>query len=274
MRIVGIILIGAFLLGAQTIQAGFKFSGASARAIGMGGAYTAVSDDASALYYNPAGLSQLTHREGMFMHAKKFDILDLDFIGIASSKLGISYIAYSTKLQSKEYGETQMREAAFGLSIVRKIYPKIALGATLKSMVMESVKGNDRGFGMDLGVIYRYREHIRLGVSCLNGGAKIRNEEVPVQVAAGIAYEVPNRPIMVVLDIFSKEDYGTNGTIGYRLGAEMALKEVVGLRAGLNDGNLTWGAGINQPNWGFDGAYMHNRNLDLSEYYFSAKLRF
>ncbi|MHB9030753.1 MAG: OmpP1/FadL family transporter [Candidatus Latescibacterota bacterium] len=38
-------------------------AGVGARAMGMGGAYTAVSDDASAIYYNPAGLAQVRRFE-------------------------------------------------------------------------------------------------------------------------------------------------------------------------------------------------------------------
>jgi len=41
-----------------------QLRGIGARAIAMGGAYTAVADDASAVYYNPAGLAQL--RENHF----------------------------------------------------------------------------------------------------------------------------------------------------------------------------------------------------------------
>ncbi|HAV43196.1 TPA: hypothetical protein DCX15_04200, partial [bacterium] len=77
------------------------------------------------------------------------------------------------------------------------------------------------------------------------------------------------------VDVFNKEKYGTeSGAIGYRLGTEMKLKQVLGLRVGLNDGHLTWGAGIDQERWGFDGAYIHHGNLDLPAYYFSTKLKF
>ena len=42
------------------------------RAIGMGGAFTAVADDATAPYWNPAGLVYLPYREAVAMHAEKF----------------------------------------------------------------------------------------------------------------------------------------------------------------------------------------------------------
>ena len=42
------------------------------RAIGMGGAFTAVTDDATAPYWNPAGMVYLPYREVVLMHAEKF----------------------------------------------------------------------------------------------------------------------------------------------------------------------------------------------------------
>ncbi len=43
-----------------------------ARAIGMGGAFSALCDDASAAHWNPAGLVYLPYREVMFQHAEEF----------------------------------------------------------------------------------------------------------------------------------------------------------------------------------------------------------
>ena len=37
--------------------------GVGARAVGMGGAYTGISDDYTAMYWNPAGLGQMKRRE-------------------------------------------------------------------------------------------------------------------------------------------------------------------------------------------------------------------
>ena len=53
-----------------------------ARAIGMGGSFTAVSDDATASYWNPAGMVYLPYREVIFQHAEKFgSLLNHDYLG-------------------------------------------------------------------------------------------------------------------------------------------------------------------------------------------------
>lgn len=62
---VGIFLL--CLLYPQNAEATFvEALGLGARAMAMGSAYTAVADDLSAVYYNPAGLSQLNKHEIMF----------------------------------------------------------------------------------------------------------------------------------------------------------------------------------------------------------------
>lgn len=74
-----------------------------ARAIGLGGAFTAVSDDATAPYWNPAGMVYLPYREVMFMHAEKF-----------GSLLNQDYLSAVLPLGGKDG-----RKAALGLTVLR-----------------------------------------------------------------------------------------------------------------------------------------------------------
>lgn len=54
-----------------------------ARAVGMGGAFTAVSDDATAPHWNPAGLVYLPYREAFLQHAEQFgSLVNHDFGGV------------------------------------------------------------------------------------------------------------------------------------------------------------------------------------------------
>ncbi|MBI4802130.1 MAG: PorV/PorQ family protein [Elusimicrobia bacterium] len=69
-----------------TTGAGFLNLGMGARPIAMGGAYSAVADDASAVYWNPAGLVRSEGASFMFMHASYLSGISFDYLSFASSK--------------------------------------------------------------------------------------------------------------------------------------------------------------------------------------------
>ncbi|MBN1434634.1 UPF0164 family protein [Candidatus Fermentibacterales bacterium] len=50
----------------------FLYVGAGGRALGMGSAFVAVADDASAAYWNPAGVCTRTGQSAQFMHSERF----------------------------------------------------------------------------------------------------------------------------------------------------------------------------------------------------------
>ena len=69
----------------ETASAFLKL-GAGARAAGMGDAYVAVADDATAGYWNPAGLAQVEGKQGTFMFLRpmaEVEDLAMSYIGIA-----------------------------------------------------------------------------------------------------------------------------------------------------------------------------------------------
>lgn len=75
----------ALSAGASDKYAGeFLRVGAGARALGMGGAFLAVADDATAGYWNPAGLTYLRNKSVLYMHSEEQKSqVHYDFIGVA-----------------------------------------------------------------------------------------------------------------------------------------------------------------------------------------------
>ncbi len=63
--------------------ASFLKIGVGARASGIGSAYTAIADDVTALYWNPAGLAQMRKKEIAATHTELFADTRYDFIGYA-----------------------------------------------------------------------------------------------------------------------------------------------------------------------------------------------
>jgi hypothetical protein len=73
-----------FAAGAQAdkFAGAFMDGGAGARALGMGNAFTGVANDASALYWNPAGLLSLQYKEVLISHEFRFgELIDYSFAG-------------------------------------------------------------------------------------------------------------------------------------------------------------------------------------------------
>lgn len=71
------------IIVAEQARASFVLLGAGARAAGMGGAFTAIADDATAASFNPAGLAQLLVPEmSMFGSASRTEDAYTDFVSV------------------------------------------------------------------------------------------------------------------------------------------------------------------------------------------------
>jgi hypothetical protein len=77
-----LVLVAASGAAADKFAGAFLESGAGARALAMGNAYTAVANDASAIYWNPAGLASTERHEFLASHEFKFgNLVDYSFLG-------------------------------------------------------------------------------------------------------------------------------------------------------------------------------------------------
>ncbi len=98
-----VLLLGILVLNANADKyAGeFMYVGAGARALAMGSAYSAVADDITAGYWNPAGLVQNRNKSIAFMHSERFGGL-----------ISYDYLAYSQEFNSDVYAVSLFRTDA------------------------------------------------------------------------------------------------------------------------------------------------------------------
>ncbi|MCX7785157.1 MAG: PorV/PorQ family protein [candidate division WOR-3 bacterium] len=160
------------------------------RASGMGDAFVAIADDASATYFNPAGLSQISKREGLFSHINWIADLNHDYISMAlPTKLGtIAFSATALTMGDMERlmidnPKTTVREdtatglyfSAADLSLAvsygRQITDKLSFGFSTKAISQSIWNMSATGAAFDFGLFYNtgYRS-LRLGAVITNFG--------------------------------------------------------------------------------------------------------
>lgn len=160
--------------------ADFLTLGVGARALGMGGAGTALSDNAYAPYWNSAGLGQLTRYEVSFMHSTLNEADAYDFVGYVHplkgrGAIGVSWLRVgvddipitSLPVVSRPVGPANRPEVvgsfnntdnaflfASGWRLPSRYGIDFHLGGTLKLLYMSGYRStNAIGGGADIGFI-------------------------------------------------------------------------------------------------------------------------
>src|SRR5882762_4558080 len=110
-----------------------------ARAIGMGEAFTALADDSSALYWNPAGMSFVTQKEASFMHSSLIEGVHLEQLSFVApgdsyafganvSYLGFGDIAGYDNNNGTPTGNVSAYSYLFNGGVSRLINDSLSLG--------------------------------------------------------------------------------------------------------------------------------------------------
>lgn len=268
--------------------------GAGARALGMGGAFVGVADDATAAYWNPAGLTWLNGWEitGMYTAGMNVD-RSHNYIGVARNSYWGAYAAqwlnagtsdiqgYNNDNVATE--EFDFSDNALAVSFAKKwdVASAGVTGKYLRESVGADVDGDDsvNGFGLDLGFGLEMNEWARLGISVQNIAGKLGSvdqvNKIPATLRAGVAL-MPSYGLTAAFDIEKTrddEDYRFHAGAEYALGVSEDVSAA--LRAGINHDKFSGGVGVGVNFLRFDYAYVVEPQAFLDENHrFSVSLRF
>ena len=244
--------------------------GAGARSMAMGSAFTGLADDASAPYFNPAGLAFLDEHQLMVMHAPLF--LDSDFNYIASAhpfgdKWGAVAISdallLSDGFQLRDSSNVLLdsngklnKNAIFG-SYARKINQRISVGLNAK-LIQQKIAGlSDNALGFDVGALYRPSPLLSVGVSLANANApsvKLQSADDKFRpiTRIGVASEVFRDKLVLTADLVKTE--GQDNLVA--AGVEFTPTRLMNLRTGFNaNRSYTLGLGLNLKPFRLDYAF-------------------
>lgn len=158
------------------------------RASAMGGAFSAVANDATTGYWNPAGLSRLSRNEFTASTAEwlvgtrlnwvglgfKFD--DDNAIGISINQLDYGEEEITTVSQQNGTGQYwSASDLAISLSYSRNLTDRFSVGGTIKYISQNIYDVSSTGFGVDVGLLfYTQLEGLRLGMNISNFGTEMQ----------------------------------------------------------------------------------------------------
>jgi|GEM_PF-1067139 len=258
--------------------------GIGARSQAMGSAFTGLSDDVSAIYWNPAGLSRLPRNQLTFFEAPLWEETNYLFAGYGhpTKKMGTFGIGF-INLQSGnfEYRESistypeyyfNIHQMAFLLAYGRKFLPVLSAGIGLK-LVQKGmpVEDNDyfgSGFGMDLGLLYHPQDvkgegffwqqlrRLSFGVNLQNlvppqvqmegGGISCAQETYGLNLKFGTSYDVKNLIPRWRDKLTINVDLDKPYLRGLKvaLGGEYWFKDTIAFRLGYGKDNLNFGLGF------------------------------
>jgi long-subunit fatty acid transport protein len=141
--------------------------GVSPRADGLGGAFSAIADDASAVYYNPAGMVQLDNTQLMVSHIDYPVDIAYNFVGLVlplrvGGTLGLGYYGLDAgridrTTYSNPYGDGTTfgaKDYALSVSYGRFLTDRFSVGMTFKLVdeLLETERAS--GWAADVGTIY------------------------------------------------------------------------------------------------------------------------
>jgi len=172
-----------------TVAAPFLEIPVGARAVAMGGAFVSVVNDASALYWNAAGLVDIKKNEIIGIHSNWIAETSFDFAGLAIplgtiGTLGLSFTSLSmddmkVRTVDKPEGTGEYFSAGdinIGISYAFRLTDRFAIGFTTKYIQQKIWHMTASAFALDAGTTFRTDlfNGLVIGASVSNFGTSMR----------------------------------------------------------------------------------------------------
>jgi len=249
--------------------------GFGARGAGMGNAFCALSDDISALWWNPAGLGQLKLSEASFSHQEWFQGFRDEYGGagittpFGTIAAGVLYSSVSDVIRHTEFDNPVnfktydvIGSLAYGTKFKRNFF----FGFSMLGYYVNLDEDIGKAVGADLGLLWRPGGKFGIGLTAQNFGTPVKyyyhdTDPLPSLIKAGISIS-PSSKINGVVEY----TYPQFGVQSFGVGMEWWITPMIAVRGGYRGGPqaseiftakdaLSLGFGIRYKMFGLDYAY-------------------
>lgn len=272
-------VLGGQRAGISTAQ--FLKIGVGGRASAMGDAFVAVANDVSALYWNPAGLSQFSENQIIFSHNEWVVDINHDFLGavyhldgdntfgVAFTSLSMDKMKVTTEFAPFGTGEFfGFSDIAIAVSYSRKMTEQFSFGGSIRFIEETLDKLKMRGVMIDLGTYYwTGLGSTRFAVAVSNFGNDLspagnvdlvgnrsnsqwQSFSPPTIFRIGFALE-PYQDQLNRVTASIQLNHPNDNSENLVVGAEYAYNNLFYLRSGykfnIDEQNYSFGAGVSLP---------------------------
>jgi hypothetical protein len=227
----------------------------SSKARGMGGAWVAGADDATAIFYNPACLlsTDRANVSASYLKPNSQNFESLTFLAVgapirSSQSLAVSYRKFGVEYGGENLLDESTVSFAHAMVLMKDIHSSLAVGYCLNVYTLEFGRtenfdlGRQTTYGLDLGFLGTMRERTRIGFLLRNINepsiGKIDKEPLPQWITAGVSYE-PYYGVLTELDVRALRGEDAEVHMGMQFGLTQFLDMRFGFQTGPN--SLTGG---------------------------------
>ncbi len=238
-----LLVLASVLLAVSTARAAFEERRSGVRADGMGGAFTAIADDVSAIDYNPAGLAAVG-RAG----AAAFGRLLYGGVGVGLHTANAAFClpvgrAGTVAVGLQETGFELLSERSLRLAHGIKLADGLFFGYALNGYNLYQAGDYGSGFaaGADLALLGVVYETWRVGFLAHNiNRPKLGSSALPQALVFGLGYS-PAPGINSALDVSKEPGQPTQLCVGQEF---RIIQDYLTLRAGVRTEPVRFAAGF------------------------------
>ncbi len=171
------------------------------RAVGMGGAFTAIANDISAMYWNPGGVARITNAEAMFCNTRWIADVNFNYAAFAINLRNLGVIGLNaTFLTMDEMERTTISDPegetgekfnagsyAFGLCYARNLTDRFSIGFNFKYITENIYHSSAHGIALDVGTLFDTQFNgLKIGMSISNYGTKMQMDGRDMLIQADV----------------------------------------------------------------------------------------
>ena len=260
-----------------TTAANFLGMEVGTKAIAMGVAFTAIANDATAIYWNPAGLANSNEMNLIFSNQEWLagsnnQYLGLSIpttalnLGLTVALSGVSDIERRDERPTVEpLGYFSSNSLAMAFSVASGMEKSLKFGVTAKFLYEKVHIYTASGLALDFGIIKKL-DFLNLKTAFvmkdLGSMSTLNNESttLPTRITGGLSSGFDPGRSFTFNWAFDVGKYFKSGSF-MRLGGELTLNDLLSLRGGYrrnseNSSGITAGIGIKLNRYSFDYAYL------------------